>query len=127
MGPYYICLANKNFTYKLRKCADNTLLRSLVHANRLMPYRDPDERPTNPPSNLVSDDTDLNPEEIPDPPTTAPDTQQNVEDPPRDAANSDNTTNHTVQEAPQPSTSRLDTDRSGGQKVSDSQDRKSVV
>ena len=47
-GPYYICDELQNFTYQLRRCEDNTLLKSPVHANRLKRFYSPKDRLTNP-------------------------------------------------------------------------------
>ena len=45
-GPYYICMIKGN-TFILRDCAGNQELPSPVHADRLKPYFDPQDRPTN--------------------------------------------------------------------------------
>ena len=65
VGPYYICNAYDNFTYKLRNCATNKLVNSVVHANRLKAYFDPKDRPVGQPTTLDIEDN-LNPEEISD-------------------------------------------------------------
>lgn len=63
-GPYYISANNGNQTYKLRRCSDNLPLKGPVNANRLKPYFDPEDRPTNPvddppdDADDESDDTD---------------------------------------------------------------------
>lgn len=46
-GPYYICSALAGNVFLLRKSSDNQQLRSPIHAMRLKPYFDPNERPTN--------------------------------------------------------------------------------
>ena len=51
-GPFYICQKFSNYTFKLRRCDDNKLVKSVCHANRLKPYYDPETRPTNPPHQL---------------------------------------------------------------------------
>jgi hypothetical protein len=45
-GPYYIAELGPNYTYRLRDCETNTLLKSLTNAKRLKRYFDPRERPT---------------------------------------------------------------------------------
>ncbi|XP_038062328.1 uncharacterized protein LOC119732797 [Patiria miniata] len=52
LGPYYICEARDNFTYKLRRCSDNKLMLSPVHTNRLKQYHDPQDRPVHIPDSL---------------------------------------------------------------------------
>jgi hypothetical protein len=44
-GPYYITQVGPNFTYQLRDCENNKMMKSLVHANRLKRFFDPRERP----------------------------------------------------------------------------------
>lgn len=73
VGPYYIVQIKNNITFKLRRCADNTLVRSMIHANRLKPYHDPASRPTNLPEMFRNDTIERNPEEI---------TEENEDDPP---------------------------------------------
>ena len=48
-SPYYIVLANSNYTYCLRACGDNSLDKGLVYARHLKIYYDPDSRSTNNP------------------------------------------------------------------------------
>ena len=48
-GPYYITQKGPNYTFKLRSCADNKEMKSLIHANRMKIYYDPDSRPVQPP------------------------------------------------------------------------------
>lgn len=48
IGPYYICHSSDTHTYKLASCNTHRLVRSRIHANRLKPYFDPANRPTNP-------------------------------------------------------------------------------
>ena len=64
LGPYYICDAYDNFTYKLRHCVTNKLVKSVAHANRLKVYFSPQDRPVSEPK-LADVQDDLNPEEIP--------------------------------------------------------------
>ena len=52
LGPYYVCEARENFTYRLRRCSDNKLMSSPVHANRLKQYHDPNDRPVHIPANV---------------------------------------------------------------------------
>ena len=46
-GPYYICTELQGNAFILRQCSDNKQLRSPVHAVRLKPFFDPQDRPTN--------------------------------------------------------------------------------
>ncbi|VDI02172.1 Hypothetical predicted protein [Mytilus galloprovincialis] len=65
VGPYYITLVNRsNHTYRIRNCANNKEVKSLVTAHRLKPYYDPNTRPTNPPPEHENDDDELDPDEI---------------------------------------------------------------
>ena len=64
-GPFYICQKFSNYTFKLRRCDDNKLVKSLCHANRLKPYHDPQTRPTNPPQQLQNLNRNLNAELLP--------------------------------------------------------------
>jgi hypothetical protein len=66
VGPYYVCISFPNHVYKLRRCKDNHLVKSLIHANRLKPCVDPDLRPTNIPDMFQRVTHEMNPEEIPD-------------------------------------------------------------
>jgi len=43
-GPMYIVEVNDNFTYAIHDCATDKRHPSLVHANRLRPYRPPNDR-----------------------------------------------------------------------------------
>ena len=52
LGPYYISEARDNFTYKLRRCSDNKLMLSPVHANRLKQYHDPEDGPRHIPNDV---------------------------------------------------------------------------
>ncbi len=66
-GPYYIAEVHDKSTYKLHKQEDHRPMQSLIHANRLKPYNDPDERPTNPPELPDDEVTDAPPDpEIPE-------------------------------------------------------------
>ncbi|CAG2252792.1 unnamed protein product [Mytilus edulis] len=65
VGPYYITLVNRsNHTYRIRNCANNKEVKSLVTAHRLKPYYDPNTRPTNPPQEHENDEEELDPDEI---------------------------------------------------------------
>ncbi|CAG2206802.1 unnamed protein product [Mytilus edulis] len=65
VGPYYITLVNRsNHTYRIRNCANNKEVKSLVTAHRLKPYYDPNTRPTNPPQEHENDEDELDPDEI---------------------------------------------------------------
>jgi transposase InsO family protein len=66
VGPYYICISSTNHVYKLRKCSDNSLVKSMIHANRLKPFIDPELRPTNIPEMFRETQHEMNPEEIPE-------------------------------------------------------------
>ncbi|CAG2256467.1 unnamed protein product [Mytilus edulis] len=44
-GPFYIVAKGLNHTYKLRRCEDNKMLKSMINANRLKIYNPPDHRP----------------------------------------------------------------------------------
>ncbi len=63
-GPYYITLDKGNYTYRLRNCANNRELKSPVHADRLKPYFEQQDRPTVTPT--VRDDLVLDPEDMTD-------------------------------------------------------------
>ena len=43
-GPFYVVQKNDNFTYAIHDCATNKRHPSLVHANRLRPYKSPTNR-----------------------------------------------------------------------------------
>jgi hypothetical protein len=92
-GPYYITQVGPNFTYRLRDCENNKMMKSLVHANRLKRFFDPKDRPTemeNPrlQTPLGNTNTDMNDNVVVED-TQASQTQRNEED-----------SNHT--EPPQP-------------------------
>ena len=40
-GPYYIVQLGPNFTYKLSRCSDHKLIKSLINASRICNYKDP--------------------------------------------------------------------------------------
>ena len=65
LGPYYIATKCGTYTYLLRKCSDNRLAKSPVHANRLKHYQDETDRPTNPPKEYKHNTTDIGSDEIP--------------------------------------------------------------
>ena len=67
VGPYYITKLGPHHTYKLRNCATNKEVTSLVNAQRLKPYYDPKDRPTNIPADLENDDNEHDPEELGEP------------------------------------------------------------
>ena len=65
VGPYYITMVNRhNHTYKIRNCANNKEVKSLVSAHRLKPYYDPLTRPTNPPPKHANDNTQLDHDKV---------------------------------------------------------------
>ena len=64
VGPYYITMLGPNYTYKLRHCATNKEVKSLVNVMRLKPYFDPENRPTNPPDPFLDNEEQLDPEEL---------------------------------------------------------------
>lgn len=63
-GPYYITQLGPNFTYKIRNCATNKEVKSLIDGARLKPYFDPEKRPTNPPAGLEDYKDDLDAGEV---------------------------------------------------------------
>ncbi len=63
-GPYYVAQVMDKSTYRLHRQDNHRAVRSLIHANRLKPYQDPRNRPTNPPVEIEDPDEDLNPEEL---------------------------------------------------------------
>ena len=65
-GPYYITMLGPNHTYKVRNCATNKEVKSLINGVRLKPYYDPENRPTNPPVGFENGEEELNAEEIAD-------------------------------------------------------------
>ena len=65
-GPYYITMLGPNHTYKVRNCATNKEVKSLINGVRLKPYYDPEDRPTNPPAGFENMEEELNAEEIAD-------------------------------------------------------------
>ena len=67
VGPYYITMMGPNHTYRLRNVRTNLEVKSLVNALRLKPYYDPEDRPTNPPEQLVDNEDELDPEELDQP------------------------------------------------------------
>ena len=64
-GPYYITQLGPNRTYRIRNCATNKEVKSLINGVRLKPYFDPEDRPTNPPADLIESEEELDGEEIP--------------------------------------------------------------
>ncbi len=81
-GPYYITRVYDKHTFKLRECATNKPVKSLVHSNRLKIYVDPENRPTNTPAAFQNHQQQLNPELILDnqPDSTADETPSDTED-----------------------------------------------
>ena len=65
-GPYYITLLGPNHTYRIRNCATNKEIKSLINGVRLKPYYDPEDRPTNLPDGLENMEEELDAEEIAD-------------------------------------------------------------
>ena len=65
-GPYYITLLGPHHTYRIRNCATNKEVKSLINGVRLKPYYDPEDRPTNPPESLENMEEELDAEEITD-------------------------------------------------------------
>ena len=64
VGPYYITMVDPNHTFRLQNVKTNAEIRSLVNAMRLKPYFDSEDRPTNPPEQLVDNEDELDPEEL---------------------------------------------------------------
>ncbi|CAC5378936.1 Retrovirus-related Pol polyprotein from transposon 297 [Mytilus coruscus] len=68
VGPYYITRFGPHHTYKLRNCATNKEVKSLVNAQRLKQYHDPEERPTNIPNDMENNMDEHDPDELDDQP-----------------------------------------------------------
>ena len=64
VGPYYITQLGPHHTFKVRNCATNKEVKSLVNGVRLKPYYDPENRPTNPPEGMEDIDEELDAEEL---------------------------------------------------------------
>ena len=64
--PYYITLLGPHHTYRIRNCATNKEVKSLINGVRLKPYYDQEDRPTNPPEGLENMEEELDAEEITD-------------------------------------------------------------
>ena len=64
VGPYYITQLGPHHTFKVRNCATNKEVKSLVNGVRLKPYYDPDNRPTNPPVGMEDINEELDAEEL---------------------------------------------------------------
>ena len=64
IGPYYIVDKRGAYTYLLRRCSDNRIMKSCVHANRLKPYFDDADRPTNPPKEFRQCNADIDHDEL---------------------------------------------------------------
>ena len=64
VGPYYITQLGPHHTFKVRNCAMNKEVKSLVNGVRLKPYYDPDNRPTNPPVGMEDINEELDAEEL---------------------------------------------------------------
>ncbi len=75
-GPYYIARVCDKWTYKLHRVDDHRAIKSRIHANRLKPFYDPEDRPTNPPPELQHATGELDPDELED----VPDEDQSVTD-----------------------------------------------
>lgn len=58
LGPYYIIADNRNNTYNLRLCSDNTKLRSAAYEDDLKLFHDTEIRPTNGLDPLPEDEED---------------------------------------------------------------------
>ena len=63
-GPYYITLLGPNHTYRIRNCATNKEVKSLINGVRLKPYYDPEDRPTNSPEGLENMEEELDADEL---------------------------------------------------------------
>ena len=89
-GPYYITLLGPHHTYRIRNCATNKEVKSLINGVRLKPYYDPEDRPTNPPEGLENMEEELDAEEITDLTLKANKNEVRVEqNPVREETNSD--------------------------------------
>ena len=64
VGPYYITQLGPHHTFKVRNCATNKEVKSLVNGVRLKPYYDPENRPTNPPVGMEDINEELDAEEL---------------------------------------------------------------
>jgi hypothetical protein len=58
-GPYYITSELPGNVFLLRRCSDNSQLRSPINAVRLKPFFDPQDRPTNTLPDIPSDVDDV--------------------------------------------------------------------
>ena len=58
----HITLLGPNHSYRIRNCATNKEVKSLINGVRLKPYYDPEERTTNPPEGLKNIEEDLDAE-----------------------------------------------------------------
>ena len=64
VGPYYVTQLGPHHTFKVRNCATNKEVKSLVNGVRLKPYYDPEIRPTNPPVGMEDINEELDAEEL---------------------------------------------------------------
>ena len=64
VGPYYITQLGPHHTFKVRNCATNKEVKSLVNGVRLKPYYDPENRTTNPPVGMENINEELDAEEL---------------------------------------------------------------
>ena len=64
VGPYYITQLGPHHTFKVRNCATNKEVKSLVNGVRLKPYYTPENRPTNPPVGMEDINEELDAEEL---------------------------------------------------------------
>ena len=78
-GPYYITLLGPHHTYRIRNCATNKEVKSLISGVRLKPYHDPEDRPTNPPEGLENIEEELDAEKIADQTPNAKENEVRVE------------------------------------------------
>ncbi|CAC5422696.1 unnamed protein product [Mytilus coruscus] len=62
-GPYYTTCTGPHSTYKLRNCATNKEVQSMMDAQRLKPYCNQKDRPTNIPDPFQGNEDKLDPEE----------------------------------------------------------------
>jgi hypothetical protein len=92
-GPYYVVEKNDNFTYALHDCATDKRHPSLVHANRLRPYRPPTDRIYN--AHEASTNRDSVEQQITQTPVPADELQQNSPAPTQQPTQTDNGDNAT--------------------------------
>lgn len=122
-GPYYICLELPGNTFLLRRSQDNKQLGSPVHALRLKPFFDPNNRPTNVLSDMTDADTlsDTDSERQSVVTSDRGSKSDNGESDNDDAATSSRSSHSSRSSISNSSSSNTDTDNSDVERQSDSQ------